>query len=753
MLAAFGMQAQTAVGHWRDCLDYSYIHRVEVAGSTVYGAARGGVAVFDTEDRTLQTASKITGLSDVGIATIAHDPATGCLVVAYTNSNIDIVDRGHAYNISDIKRTELSSNKEIAAIRFHNRKAFVATGFGIVVLDLDRREISETWFLGSGGSHTSIYDIAFSADSIYAATAEGLKRISLSEAHPSISDRWSTVTALDSVTVTMLAYYDGTLLCAGHTYDPLQLTLYSGTSEILSGEIRSIHVGAGRLAVSVDGNVIAYGPGMTDLGTYTAFTWGTLDANDAVFATDGTLWVAHPWAGIIGIAPDGSDEAHQPAGPSSGDNSYRLRSFRNRMMLCPGGHTSTYANTYLAPNIYTNTGAEWRGLDLGNGAFSGMYDVVDAAVNPRDTNETVAALWGGGVASIRDNQVQQVYTSTNTEGALHPYTVGGYSSLRTGCVAFDKKGVLWVALSNTDHSLASRSRDGKWKAYSTAGLSSNLRVDKMVVDSVRGYIWFAGADNAIFVHDGESRYVRVNPNNGSKLQTESVNAIEQDQSGNIWIGTNKGIKVVYDGYNAFRNGVGTGETAPVSCSNITISNGDFSEYLMAYENITCIAVDGANRKWVGTASGGLYLLSANGMDQLEHFTSANSPLYSDKIVCLGIQPRSGDVYIGTDRGLQVYRGTATYADAEPQPEVYAYPNPVRPGYDGPIAIKGFTRNALVRVTDAAGNTVYSTQANGGQAIWNGRTANGEPVASGVYYVFASDAEGGNRSVAKILIVR
>ena len=164
-------------------------------------------------------------------------------------------------------------------------------------------------------------------------------------------------------------------------------------------------------------------------------------------------------------------------------------------------------------------------------------------------------------------------------------------------------------------------------------------------------------------------------------------------------------------------------------------------------------VDGANRKWVGTNSGGLYLLSANGQQQLEHFTAAESPLFSDKIVALSILPWNGELFVGTDRGLQSYRATATYAYATPQDDIHAFPNPVRPGYDGPIAIKGFTRDALVHITDAAGHTVFSTQAFGGQAIWNGRTASGEPVVSGVYYVFASDVEAGNRSVTKILVIR
>ena len=218
------------------------------------------------------------------------------------------------------------------------------------------------------------------------------------------------------------------------------------------------------------------------------------------------------------------------------------------------------------------------------------------------------------------------------------------------------------------------------------------------------------------------------------------------------MGTNGGIKVIYDAYKAFSNG-GNGEKSPVNCSNIIIDNGEFVEYLMAYESITCMAVDGANRKWVGTSNGGLYLISATGQEELLHFTTQNSPLISNRILSLAIQPTSGEVFIGTDQGLISYRSTATYATVLPDDDIHAYPNPVEPGYDGPIAIKGFTRDALVHITDAAGHVVYSTRALGGQAIWYGRTNNGVDVASGVYYVFASDEEKGNRSVTKILLIR
>lgn len=749
-------QAQTAVGKWRSCLDYSRVSHVAYAGDCIYAGAKGGVFCYDLDDYTLTPMSKGAGLSDVGIATMAYDVATRCLVVAYNNANVDIVCDNHTYNISDIKRSEIPGDKNIHHVRFAHGNAYLCAGFGVVVIDLKRMEIKETWYLGAGGAYIPVYDMVFGADSLYAATGEGLKRLSATERHPSISDRWTLDHRLDSLTVNQFCQAGSHLLVSTYTLDPVLSTLYrltpTGIDSLCSGDLRSMQVTGSQLAICLDGDVLIYDTALVYHGIYTTYSWGAISAYDAVYDKQGTLWVGHGWEGILGIHPDGGDEAHKPDGPYSFDKCYRLVPFNYRMMLCPGGHTSIYSNVYLSPDLLTSQGRKWSTLNKDGGLLTGKHDLLDAAVNPIDTTEVVAALWGSGVASIRNNKVVAFYDTSNTNGAFVPFTSGSYSTLNTGAVAFDQQGNLWVLNSHSTHALVMRSRNGSWKSFSTMEMVTNPAVDKLVWDSINGYLWFMGNNNEIYVHDGKSKMARINPNNGSKLETQSVTALVQDQSGSLWLGTNKGIKVIYDGYKAFRNG-GNGEVAPVNCSNITISNGEFAEYLMAYESITAIAVDGANRKWVGTANGGLYLLSANGLEQLEHFTFANSPLFSDKVIALGINERSGEVYIGTDKGLQVYRGTATYATSTPLDEVYAFPNPVKPDYDGPIAIKGFTRNGRVHITDAAGHTVYSTTANGGQAIWYGRNLKGEKVASGVYYVFASDDQGDNRSVAKILIVR
>ena len=343
-------------------------------------------------------------------------------------------------------------------------------------------------------------------------------------------------------------------------------------------------------------------------------------AYDADFDTDSTLWLAHIWAGMVKVQ-NGTHKASSfsPAGPKNNDYVYGLTTTRTRLYLCPGGKKPTYESLGMEGRLMYLLEGNWH--DVSKGAVRTHYkDVLNVAIDPTDESHVSATAWGTGVLDIQDNTLQAVYGQVNTNNVLTPYTSGSFKSMRVAGLAYDADGNLWVTNSLVDNGLVVRYKNGEWKGFNTVSMVQGNEIDKVIWDSVTGYKWFLGRANRIYVHDGESKMAYVDPNNGSKMETHAVNCLVQDHSGDLWIGTDKGIKVIYDGYRAFDNG-GKGERAPVHCSNILYNEDGISEYLMAYEGINCIAVDGANRKRVGTANNGLYLISANGQEQLEHFTS------------------------------------------------------------------------------------------------------------------------------------
>jgi hypothetical protein len=217
--------------------------------------------------------------------------------------------------------------------------------------------------------------------------------------------------------------------------------------------------------------------------------------------------------------------------------------------------------------------------------------------------------------------------------------------------------------------------------------------------------------------------------------------------GNIWVGTDKGIVVYYSPSRVFDDDHFYGQQIIVPRNDGT----GLADILLGTEKVTAIAVDGANRKWIGTAKSGIYLVSEDGLEEVHHFTEENSPLLSNNITDIAINGENGIVYIGTDRGLISYKSTAIKGRNDFR-GVYVYPNPVRHDYRGEIVITGLVGNVNVKITDITGNIVFETTALGGQAIWDGRNFSGDRVRTGVYMIFCTDEDGTQTHITKLLVI-
>ena len=247
--------------------------------------------------------------------------------------------------------------------------------------------------------------------------------------------------------------------------------------------------------------------------------------------------------------------------------------------------------------------------------------------------------------------------------------------------------------------------------------------------------------------DAMNSYTSFVNEDGTSVNVDYVRCVAEDLNGNIWIGTVAGPLMLEP--SEFNQSQPVFQQVKVPRNDGT----NYADYLLAGVDISAIAIDGAGRKWFGTNGAGVYLISADNMTQLAHFTASNSALLADDIESIAIDDRTGEVYIGTSKGLCSYHGGATApVDAMNKDVIYAYPNPVRPDYTGPITIVGLTYNADVKIVTVNGTLVAQGRSNGGTFEWDGCDTHGRRVASGVYMVQTATADGGKGTVCKIAVV-
>ena len=333
--------------------------------------------------------------------------------------------------------------------------------------------------------------------------------------------------------------------------------------------------------------------------------------------------------------------------------------------------------------------------------------------------------------------------------------------MRIPSAKFDKEGNLWCINTGTKNIVKVLKSDGTCCELYYKPIEKLATMVEPVMDS-RGWLWLKSlqGEAGIFCakmngtpldsSDDESKawLNKFVNQDGISYDIYQVFALAEDREGQMWVGTNTGLFVIDNPKTFFNNGV---------FKQIKVPRNDgtgLADYLLSGTYIKSIQVDGANRKWIGTNDDGIYLISADGLETIHHFTTENSPLPSNSIVSIAINDRSGEVFIGTDKGIASYMSDATRPEEKlDENNIYAYPNPVKADYSGNIAIVGLTHDCNVKIVDTAGYLINEGTSNGGQYTWNGRNARGEKVASGVYYVLTYDSNGNEGVATKIVVIR
>lgn len=758
------LKAQIAVGDWREHLPYAQtIAVVEGDQNRIYCATPFSLFFVDRTDWSVQRMSRVTGLSDVSISSINYDEQTSTLIIAYENANIDLLNNDKITNISDIKRKSIIGGKRINSIRFREGKAYLCTAFGIVVLDIRRKEIKDTYYIGVDGKAVNVNELEYDENNFYAATDVGIFRASVNSQLLANFQEWHYELGLSQP----YAKYNTICKHQGRLFANLSSSLYAKDTIFVkeSGNWKvfdTLFNGPNRRIKSYGDTLLL----VPDYGYFYFFDSLKAKFNAYTYNQGPNSPVPHLWNGIrvkdgsFWLADKELSLAHNfmpwnfrffgPNGPAFA-NAYSMNCYQGNLWVASGGVASDWDNAWTQKGIYGFVNQKWSSINASNtAAFDSIHDVLDVAINPKNTNNIFVASWGKGLLEFNNSVLTNIYNKTNSslqESVIYP----GFTAV--GGLCFDASGNLWMTNSSNPMGLVVRKANGSFKSFSLSPNVNSDALSDLVIDDFNQKWIIMPRGNGILVYNDnktidnayDDRNFKISTAVGQgKLPSASVFCLAVDKKGYVWAGTAKGVVVFYSPENVF-----TGRN--FDAQQIYVPQEGITQYLLESEEVTAIAVDGANKKWFGTRSAGVFYMNEEGNHQIHHFTTDNSPLLSNTIFSIAIDDKTGEVFFGTENGIISWRGYATEG-GEKNEDVQVFPNPVRPDFNGYIAVNGLVENASIRIADAGGNLVFKGVAEGGQLVWNGKDFSGNRVQTGVYIVFASNEDGSETAVAKIMFI-
>lgn len=754
-------QAQLEMHGWHIHYAYNDVTRVELATNKIYALSDGALFSATKIEGDIAYYNKLTGLNGTNISQIKYDTEGKRLIILYKDGNIDLLyDDNTIHNIPDLYNTQLNINKSANCISLYGTKAYLGMEFGIVVLNLERKEIADTYYIGPNATEVPIHAITFWNDSIYAASTDAIYSASTKD---NLIDYayWNKRNNLpgDKQIQSLTEYQD-------------QLCLLRDSALYVSDGAdwkRQLHDKKLYKLRSQDNHLYALAPdGTYDIEPDFSYRHIRLFYGSADVMFDNytqTYWFAthHQGIGKYDTHTETYD-IYMPNGPEN-NTAYRIRVCNNKVFAVSGGYMSVAENKPGVVMTYEN--GHWQNYtDQYMQQHIGIptADYCDVIAYPNDPAHFFVASFGYGLIEFRDNEFYKRYNQNNSPlisvtGDAEKYTwVDG--------LAIDANENLWMYNRSVD-GLKILMPSGTWATISNAATNDLHRMKNLLISNQnpnlkilistmsstshtpQGIGVFDDNGTITYQADDKAAFHRnFTDQNNNKLTPEYLLSAAQDNNGILWVGTKAGL-MVFD----------HPETLLTSnaCRRIIIPRYDgtnLADYLLNDEQINALAVDGANRKWIGTESSGLYLMaetSDGGMETIEHFTIDNSPLPSNKIMSIAINQNSGEVFIGTGGGLISYQSDAATAHND-FTHIYAYPNPVRKDFTGVITVAGLMENSIVKFTDNAGNLICETRSNGGLAIWDGKDAYGKRVRSGVYYALCNSANGNQYAMTKILII-
>ncbi|GLB50773.1 type IX secretion system anionic LPS delivery protein PorZ [Neptunitalea lumnitzerae] len=752
------VSAQDWEGTWKPYFSYNKVMDISDGGDLLYVATENAFFKVDKSTLEMQTYSTVDGLSGGSVVSGYYSDYADAYVLGYEDGLLQVYENGinEVTSVVEIRNkvTIPGDSKAINNIMEYNGYVYLSCGFGISVYDLVNLEFDDTYFLGANGSQLNVSQTAVYQGYLYAATSEGVYRAMISNDNIIDFANWELVTTGNW---TGIVVNQGTLV---GTYNN-RLYSYNGSSfvqEAIVWQINELRASDGYVLVTRDARMYVYNADLdfefsllnTDLPEYATVTY------TSSFYEDGLLYLGTEEHGLLVLSYPDVENVLQllPDGPYF-NNAFSVNMVSRNLWITFGEYTNQYnptPNNQRGISVYKPPTEEW--LQIPYDSLLGSRNLSNITYSRNQVNEVFISSYIDGIVKVR-NEGDEItrYDETNSPLDYVVYTdnPNNTSDVRVLGSAFDDEDNLWIANGYTNNAIKVLRENDTWSSYSVEEVIgdpfSDLGYKEMVIAS-NGFKFVTTSAHGVlgfYENSGSPSVKLLEQGDGSgNLPSNDVRALAFDNNNLLWIGTTRGLRVLYNISGFFTNDV---EASQI----VILENGEASE-LLYQQWINDIFVDGANNKWISTADSGAFYISSDGQETIYHFTTENSPMPSNNVNQIVVSEDTGEVFFATDRGIVSFEGVAT-GGRETLSDVYAYPNPVRPEYSGMVTITNLTDNSRVKITDIAGNLVFDTVAQGGTVQWNLTAFNNHNVVSGVYMVLVSSEDGEEVEATKIMVVR
>ncbi|MBK7094428.1 MAG: hypothetical protein IPH57_04955 [Saprospiraceae bacterium] len=730
-------QSQTLFGEWKSYLPFNKSFKLTETKNKIFCSSELTIYSVDKEDLSITLYDKTNDLNDLEVVYHEYDKYNDQLIIAYKNGNIDILKDDETVRISDIRDNgNIPGNKFLNDIFVADQTyAYFASDFGVIQFNLKEHEFGFTCF-----TDFPVNTIISSEKKLYLGSDNGIYSFDLnSNGNPNDFLQWIK---LSSVSCDEFADHKGIpVFYSGRDIykiiNNLPEKVYSVQDDRF--EVRFINTSEDLIMIGAfDDSRYLSRVFITNLKDYEYELSGcAFNIRDAIRDSQGKMWFADndrniSWAQGI----DQECNKISINSPYSPDCSDIVSSGENIFVASGGSNKINYGYASNHNGYYISNEGVWKNYNRNNTDFIKNNNLENFLniLSAKDLKTVYISAYGNGLIEMNtENNSFIFYNHTNSKlGETQGDSPG---RVRITDMQFDDRGNLWMTLFGAERPLVVKTADGKWYSFKMQDGSTILA--ELDIDN-DGQIWIKVISKGIIVFDNngtiedptDDKFITLN-NQNTNLPSNNINFINTDLDGNVWIGTDKG-PLVFECSSEVISGDCSGTKKKTVLEGI-------ADYVLNEVNINCIEFDGANRKWIGTTSG-LYVLNPEGDEEIKRFTTENSPLFDNNITALAFNGESGEMIIGTLKGMLSYKTETIAGTSKNSAKAYAYPNPVPHDYDGLVAFRGLARDANVKITDIEGNLMYETNAQGGQATWDGKDFRGNRVGSGVYLVFSTATE-------------